>query len=201
MTASFRKTAIFVVLLCEFFASHKVVACDEWKLLEGADTATLSAFARLDSSPSGALALNRNGYVSIGQQRHTFDLLPLGVLQQQRLLVERAVRIIEFAYAHQKSDGTFEYSEGKNPAGAVQALAFFFSDFGHTLLLLDQSEWFQHSTETQTLRQKLADVREKLKRPLAWLISMKGVLEKDVKAANRVFAYSAAFILMGRACR
>ena len=115
MTTSPRKTAILAVLLCTFFTSHKVVACDEWKLLEGADTATLSAFARLESAPSGALALNRNGYVSIGQQRHTFDLLPLGILKQQSLLVECVVRIIEYAYAHQKPDGTFEYSEGRTP--------------------------------------------------------------------------------------
>ena len=57
MTTSPRKAAMLAVLLCTFFTSHKVVACDEWKLPEGADTATLSAFARLDSAPSGALAL------------------------------------------------------------------------------------------------------------------------------------------------
>jgi hypothetical protein len=199
MTAWFRKTAIIAVLVCELFGARDVVACNEWKLLERADTATLSAFAKLDSTPGGALALNRYGYVSVGQQRHTFDLLPQGVLKQQTALVERAVQIVEYAYSHQKPDGTFEYSEKKNPAGAVQSLAFFFGDFGHALLLLDRSEWFQHSPEMQPLRQKLAEVREKSKRSLTWLISMKGVLEKDVKAANRVFSYAAAYILMGRA--
>jgi len=174
-------------------------SCDEWKILSETDSGLLAAWGTVRSGPDGALGSNRERYVGVASQRYTFNLLPIAVPKGDVAEVGRALSFAEYAFAHQRSDGGFDYFANPNPRGAVPDAAFFLYDFGHTLLLLGHSAWFQQSAEASQLRQRLSTLRSKTERTLSWLVSQSHVLDADNKAMNRVLVYASAYTLLGQA--
>ena len=151
----------------------------------------------------GAIGHNRGGFKAAGFQRHTIERIMYGVLTGNPAEVEKGVRVMEYTFKNQQPDGDFPLVQvdpkyRNTPGARAQALAFFFYDLGHSLLLLEDSDWFREAPAAAGLRDRVAKVREQAKASLAWLVKHEDPLRKDTKAANRVFIYASAYLLMGR---
>lgn len=160
------------------------------------------------ASPEGATSRNRGGFIDVEYQRATDRAIPEAIVTQNAAPLATSFNIINYTFAHQRSDGGFE-NANKNlfvnvhgrptPWGEAAPVAFFLEDLGHTLLLLGESSWFQHSDATRGYRQQLADLRPKVERALNWLMGQQAALKTDVGATNRSFMYGDAYYFLGKA--
>ncbi|MBC5799366.1 MAG: hypothetical protein GIW94_05255 [Candidatus Eremiobacteraeota bacterium] len=156
----------------------------------------------------GAMESNKTGYINVLFQYHTFGLLPLALLHKNIRYTDAMLRTAEYAFRHQRPDGSFDYSESngtfttKNKAGPLSAASsatFFLSDLGHTLLLLPQDPWFARSPECAGFRARLEKIRSKVGISLQWLLTQRAILAMDRAASNRTIAHALAYYFPGRA--
>jgi hypothetical protein len=147
---------------------------------------------RASIAPDGSVGRNRQGWVAIGSQAYTQDWTSYAVTEHDASSVDGALRIAEYGFAHQENDGQFE---GHHTGDEC----LFVSDFGHTLLLLDGSEWFASDPATRPARSKLPELRRRESLALAFLVSRRTNIERDTNAANRIVRYADAFYLGGKA--
>jgi hypothetical protein len=181
---------------------------DEFAVMRRLKAIMLTIWPRgLLPDAQGALESNKSGYKNVLFQYHTFGLLPLALIGKNTKYVEAMLKVAEYAFAHQNSDGSFNYASGDGtlPSGsamtlsAASAATFFFSDLGHTLLLLPQDPWFTTSAVCAPYRARVAAIRSKVGVSLDWLMTQRSVLATDRAAANRTLAHALAFYLTGRA--
>ena len=199
------------------------VAALGWPLEAGAQPASPNELAVLKSirphllelwasgvSPTaeGATDANRQGFIQVGFQYHTFNLLPAALVNNDTHLVDEALRMAEYAFRHQHPDGSFDYGESNgttvtgtppNPEAAASTVTIFFTDFGHSMLFLKQSDWFQHSPDCAPFRARLDALRAPARTSLAWLLGQRSILATDRAAANRTFQHALAFYFVGKA--
>ncbi|MGB7537572.1 MAG: hypothetical protein WBM17_03455 [Anaerolineales bacterium] len=156
---------------------------------------------------TGAMGRNRKAYFSVVFQRGVTPTLIQGVLDRDSSLAGRGIRALEYAFGHQNPDGSFPFEPpaeytGKQPGPGdlASAAAFFFSELGRSLCLLESSDWFQTNPDAANLRVRLQAVRGKADLSLTWLMSQQEELEAfDGQTANRLFFDALAFYLTGRA--
>jgi hypothetical protein len=156
----------------------------------------------------GATEANTSGFIQIGFQYHTFTLLPAAVELKNTRYLDALLRIAEYAFAHQHSDGRFDYSESngtittgstQGPLGEASTATMFFYDFGHTLVLLPKNDWFRTAPECEPFRKRLDVLREKCRPSLDWLLRQRALLTTDSAAANRTLAHALSYYFLGRA--
>jgi hypothetical protein len=152
---------------------------------------------------NGALGLNRKGYVGVFNQRHASEFIIRGSSNQQSKDIENGIKTIEYAFSYQNPDGSFpDFQPKSTPRGVASSVAFFLQDLGHTLLLSQQSLWFQNSPANQIPRKRLQLIMSKAEISLSWLLqNQSNLYQSDRKAANRLFIDASAFYLMGKALR
>jgi hypothetical protein len=152
--------------------------------------------------------VNKSGYIQIAFQNQTFALLPYAVGLKSTRFLDALVRDAEYTFAHQHSDGRFDYSEsnGTVTTGSVQgplseasSATTFFSDFGHSLLVLAKDPWFRDSAECAPFRSRLALLRDKSDASLTWLLAQRDLLRTDNSASNRTITHALSYYFMGRA--
>lgn len=160
---------------------------------------TLALSIPLDKN--GAVGRNKKGYISVAFQRHSSELIAYGILTKNVKLIETGVKILEYAFAHQKPDGSFIDNSPKQSTGSrASAVAFFYNDLGHSLLLLKDSSWFQKSKETANLRVRLNKLLAPANTSLTWLMGQQKALKHyDRNTTNRKFFDVVACYLAGKA--
>jgi hypothetical protein len=211
------RAAMLLALIAAFgmsLAVHPARASDvpnvsEWTVLQRMSLDTLKAWAataRPDAN--GATSMNRTGYIQVGFQRDSVNAIPYSIRAKNVGSLGNSFRIIRYAFQHQRPDGGFEYSESNGQVSSgyqasrqaeASNAAYFLYDLGHTLLLLQQSDWFQHSAETATFRSQLQQVYPNARRALDWLVAQQDVLRGDTGGANRTLGYASAYYLTGKA--
>jgi len=154
----------------------------------------------LDPS-SGAIGHNRNKYISVGLQKYSSYLINEGIISKNIDQITTGIKTLEYAFIYQKPDGSFPdyYRVEQEPQYSPVSVAFFLHDLGHSLLLLQNSDWFQTSSETANLRRKLETIANLANISLTWLVDQQDILSQDKKATNRIFIYASAYYLTGKA--
>ncbi len=176
----------------------------EYEVIRSLDRAYLRTYAAAGQPDEyGAIGRNRKAFQGVFNQRHCIETIFHGTVLHDAKETAKGIRVMEYTFQHQQPDGNFEmHVDDPHYKGSVgeyaQSMAFFFYDLGHAILYLDENDWFQQSTETDALRERVAKVREQAKKSLEWLKTKAEVLRKDTKAANRVLIYGEAYYLMGR---
>jgi hypothetical protein len=150
---------------------------------------------------TGAVGLNKQGYISVGLQRHSSQQLAYGLLTKDASLIDTSIKVLEYGFARQQSDGSFQTTPLSLTTGvSAQDTAFFFYDVGHTLLLAKNSEWFQTAPETDSLRSRLQNLSNPISNSLNWLNQQSSILQsKDKSGTNRLFIDANAYYLVGKA--
>jgi len=156
----------------------------------------------------GATDKNKPGYLQVGFQYHTFNLVPYALVHRNAHFMDGACSIAEYAFAHQNSDGTFQYFESNgtessgqatNPEALPSSLTLFYYDLGHSLLVLGGDDWYTKSAECAPFRARFDRLRPKMLKSLDWLLSQRALLATDAAASNRTLAHGLAFYFMGKA--
>lgn len=155
------------------------------------------------NTKNGAVGFNDQGYKSVVFQRHSSEIVTYGILTKNVQLIDAAVQIIEYAFAHQQPDGSFLNNlHGESAASKASAVAFFYQDLGHSLLLCKNSNWFQRSKDTANVRVSLNRLIEPANTSLTWLMRQKAALwNNDRRTTNRVFFDAVAYYLVGKALK
>lgn len=156
----------------------------------------------------GATDKNLAGFLQVGFQYHTFSLVPYALVHRNAHFMDGACLVAEYAFAHQRADGSFPYSESNaaessgapiNPASPASTLTLFYYDLGHSLLVLAKDDWYLHSAECAPFRARIDALRPKIGRSLDWLLTQRSLLATDKAASNRTLAHGLAFYLVGQA--
>lgn len=174
----------------------------EWKIISSLDPDLLRFLARsIPLNKNGAVGRNKQGYISVAFQRHSSKLITYGILTRNVELIKSGIRVLEYGFAHQKPDGSFIDNSPRQSAGSrASAVAFFYHDLGHSLLLLKDSDWFQTSEETASLRVRLNKLMNPASTSLTWLMGQQKPLRHyDRNTTNRQFFNVVACYLTGKA--
>ncbi|MDX2231607.1 MAG: hypothetical protein NW220_18370 [Leptolyngbyaceae cyanobacterium bins.349] len=178
----------------------------EWEVVSAFDPLLLKRFAqRYIPNLLGAVGRNQEQYISVEFQRHAAQRIIYGLLTENPQLIEESMRSFEYAFSYQNQDGSFQlnYPNAKSlPKTSVIASATsgFLSDFGHSLLLLQQSSWFLQSLETQSLRTRLEKMLPAASLSLSWLTQHHPeLINYHAQTTNLLFMNANTFYLMGKA--
>jgi hypothetical protein len=178
----------------------------EWEVVSQLNPKLLQQLARSHTPDStGAIGRNQPSYQSVTFQRYTAQRVIYGLLTHNLNLIEQSILAMEYAFAHQSWDGSFavSYSNARRTAKTVAVasdVAGFYSDFGRSLLLLQQSDWFTHSQETGGLQTRLQRLIPLAKVSLAWLVNQANELKTYHQATtNLLFLDATAYYLTGQA--
>jgi hypothetical protein len=175
----------------------------ELQVLDAVSPTFLNAVSEeVRPTPDGAMGRNRGAWYNVLDQRDCFRAAAAGIRGKNAALISRAFSVATESFEHQTSGGDFAYNLQRvgQPQGAlVQAsqAAFFASDLAHTLLLLNESPWFQASGTTVGLRAQIPAFRQKLSLTLGYLMDHRSDLMQDNQAANRLMIYGEAYYLSG----
>ncbi len=144
----------------------------------------------------GAVGLNLGGWERVEYQRDTTLWAQYGIAAHNAGAVRTALRIADYAFAHQQADGGFSLGPGQsNAAGAA---SWFVNDFSHAAALLQQNGWFETSAATATLRANLSDDIRRLRAAVRYLVARSDELAADTAAANRILQYAVGYLLGGQ---
>ncbi len=189
-------------------ALAKAPQASEWQVVSAFDLNLLRLLAKAHRpDQDGAVGHNQQGYISVAFQRYSSEPIIYGVETKNVQLIETAVRAFEYAFAHQNPDGSFPYKpphavSTPTAADIASPVAGLYSDFGHSLLLLQDCEWFQKSEETANLRVRLNQLLKPATTSLIWLMGQQAALRQyDLKTTNLLFLDAAAYYLVGKALK
>lgn len=169
-------------------------------------------FARLAqaavTNPDGATGNNRSGFLQVGLQGNAIYVATNAMLSQNPSEVDRALKILEYGFAHEHPDGSFDYRTSNgvvnsgDPGGPINQAgntAFFLADVGRTLNLLRSSQWFLTSPSLANARGRVTRMYALSGPALNHLASVLPYLMADKGASNREFTYAVAFYTLGSA--
>jgi hypothetical protein len=204
--------SVFLADLSNSTLEDSAIACDRsasliadssiWQVIS-ANPSLMRYYSRSVSvdSNSGAVGLNQQGYISVGLQRHSSELIAYGILTKDTGLISTGIKVLEYSFMHQQPDGSFQTTPQSLTTGsAAQDGAFFYYDLGYSMLLLKDSQWFQTAPETSSLRSRVNKLSAPAKTSLTWLVGREPVLiEKDRSGTNRLLYDANAYYLVGKA--
>ncbi|WP_156815659.1 hypothetical protein [Pseudanabaena sp. PCC 6802] len=176
----------------------------EWDVLAAIDPGLLNFQVQLVDVDrrNGAINENRDIFISVGMQRHSSKPIAYGILTKNTGLIDTGIKILEYAFARQSADGSFPSFLPEGAEGIPRSVSFFFQDLGRSFLLAQNSSWFQSSSQTKGLRDRMNKLIPPATKSLHWLISQEGTLKKhDRSATNRLFFHALAYYLVGKATR
>ena len=204
LVAAARTATISLALALSFVANAapvraQPVAPSEIDILKGIPWKFLSDVAEtVIPTPDGANGFNRgHGWTNVTEQKVTDRLIDAAVVQRNPALVSKMLLVANYAFAHQASDGGFP-APRLTPVQEAASSAFFIRDIAHSMLLLQQSTWFQQSASTASLRTSVAGLEPKVQLGLTYLMNHQSELRSDTGGANRLVVYAGAFYLTGK---
>lgn len=176
------------------------------ELIQDLDPEFLSATIELPNE-KGALGRNKDAYFHARFQFNQTRLADYAVSTQNEAALDAFVQSMEFAFAHQLSNGDFEMvvpesvqsTSGTSPfdqSDQVSATSFYGYSLGMALVALENSTWFQ-SLESE-VRNKINALKPSIALLLNFLKSHQGILmEKDRHAPNRLLINACALYSLG----
>jgi len=142
---------------------------------------------------NGAAGRNTSGFSDVAAQRDALWVLRRGIIYQDEVMIDRAVKAMEYGFDHQNAQGYFENALGASPLLAVEADAFFMQAYARMYLLLQNSVQFSgYTARLDALRPQSANAMLWLKQNTAELYRQ----ERD--APNRLVFTGIAFLLNGQ---
>jgi hypothetical protein len=155
---------------------------------------------------NGAMGMNLldKGWYSLGEQG-PFEHLLHAAATQSAAEMATVLTALEYTYAHQNADGSWPSvaipGSPYPPGGEFVGQAFFYSDLGRSLGILQDSAWFQTSSATGALRARLNALRPGIASGLRWLgtsASHISIFAMGANDTNRGAAAAEAFLLVGQ---
>ncbi len=186
-------------------AQVQIPISTEWHILSKADLDFLSFYVKavVVDRQNGAIGRNQERFISVGFQRYASRFISYGILTKNVELVAIGIKIINFPLSQQQTDGSFtDNSPKSNGKSSASSVAFYLNDAGESLLLLQNSKWFQSSDVTKLQRSHLEAMRPRISKALTWLISQESALIKsdgNGRATNRLWKDANALYLAGKA--
>lgn len=186
-------------------AQWQIASSTQWHTPTKVDLDFLSFYVKavVVDRQNGAIGRNRERFISVGFQRYASRFINYGILTKNVELVAIGIKIINFPLPQQQADGSFtDNSPKSNGKSSASSVAFYLNDVGESLLLLQNSKWFQASDVTKLQRSQLEAMRPGLSKALTWLISQESALIKgdgNGRATNRLWKDANAFYLTGKA--
>lgn len=154
----------------------------------------------------GAIGYNQGEYHSVGEQRHIGPHVLRGLVERSTTELSSAVLAMEYSFAHQNPDGSFQVVEFANMPNGLPTfdpigVSFFYADLGRSLSLLREDSWFMTSVATSSLRQRVAALTPAIVRGLNWLMSPPAlsVLQRTGRSGTNRWTFGAnALALTGQ---
>lgn len=168
-------------------------------------TANLAGINQPDQQ--GALGRNKKTYIHVRFQMGVHHLANYALAAKTPDALEKFVRAIEYAFAHQTDQGDFEFvmpaslakQHALNEADRASATAFFLSSSVYGLYAIRTSTWAQQTPELRPLITRLTQIERKLPSSLAYLSRQRAILERaDQQAPNRLLINALAFVALGK---
>jgi hypothetical protein len=155
----------------------------------------------------GAMGRNRNGYFHVRLQAGMHHLADDAVAESRPEAAGQFFRAAEYSFRHQMADGDFSLvvpsglkGQGlPRQADRASGVAFFASSLGAGIQALETSDWFTRSAECESLRQRLAALKPKVRKTLDYLLEHQELLQAaDRRAPNRLLFDALAFHTLGK---
>ena len=151
------------------------------------------------------MSRNRDGYFHVRFQMGISLQADLAVYNENTQALEYAIKLIEYAFQHQTSNGDFLFvvppdlsGETPNEADLASGVSFFLSSLGLALNTLDQSNWY-NSQSMSGYKNRIEILRPNIESAALWLLTKDQILEMaDENAPNRLLFNALAFYSLGR---
>ena len=149
------------------------------------------------SSPAvasdGSIGDNTGHYENVSIQRGAIWTTLLGVEQNNSGDIAAAISAMNYAFNHQRSDGSFSNADATTSAANDEDDAFFLQSFARIFLGVQSSPlWSTYGSQLTALLPKFASA-------MAWLTTQAPALSvADAQASNRLFFDAIAFELGGQ---
>lgn len=155
----------------------------------------------------GALSRNIPDYFHVRFQLDIAFNAVYAVYHEDEEALKKVAQSIQYSFDHQTAAGDFEFvlpanlQHLGNPSAAdlASGVAFFGSSLGFTLSLLEQSDWYNDLTGTQTGKQIIQNLEPEIQLLLNWLKQQVNVLKQvDADATNRLLWNARCFLGLGK---
>lgn len=181
----------------------------EAQALVSFDRSALAALAAANAPDSaGALSRNRDGYFSVRFQTGLSAATSFGIVAGDVSALDASVRALRYAFGYQDADGGFavvappSLAASQPPASAgdiASAHAFFLSEVGRGLRLLDESSVWRDASSLGAARDSVQALRPQVARALDWMLAREDLLRAyDAAAPNRLLFDAQALATVGR---
>jgi hypothetical protein len=157
------------------------------------------------SDANGALGRNRDGYFHVRFQMDIGFLASYTVKFNSDEALEDFILATEYSFDKQRTEGDFElvipadlqYLGQPSAADLASGTSFFLSALGSSLVLLNQSTWFNNRPDDK-LKARLNSLKPRYELAIGYLKTQKEVLKQyDDNAPNRLLFDALAFYGMG----
>ena len=171
----------------------------EFEIIESDSTNYLLAVAIKPEfvNYEGAAIRNQDKFLEISAQRVSVRIIMRGIAESDSAFIEKGVKAIEYGFAHQNEDGSFQYDSSVIELGAIEADlleagSFFMQAVARSYLLISDSDF------SEEFLPRLDLLKPKMRLTIEWLKNNKTMLyEKAKNAPNRLLFDALAFKLSG----
>ncbi len=146
----------------------------------------------------GAAPRNQEKYLEISAQRISARMIMKGIAENNKEIIEKGIKAIEYGFEKQNEDGSFDYADEVIEMGAIEADffeagAFFMQSVGQSYFLIKESEYSAEFLPRFEL------LKTKMRKTMDWLYFGKEILFKKAEnAPNRLMFDGLAFKLNGK---
>lgn len=173
------------------------------------DVSALQALAAVNTpDASGALSRNKTAYFSVRFQTGLAATVGYGVVARDAGAIAAGVSALRYAYSVQESDGGFPVVPPPDLAASLpppsdgdiaSGHAFFLSEVGRMLRLLEESSTWRDDPSLAAERQVVDSLRPRIALSLDWLLAREMMLRSyDAAAPNRLLFDAQALAATGR---
>lgn len=135
---------------------------------------------------NGAIGPNKQGYIHARPQVTMTYLVEYAIRHEDESVLEDFITSLSYTFSHQTSAGDFEFvapadapTNQPPPAGRLaHETAIFGYGLGMSLMLLDQSEWYQQLPADHSAKQELTDLEGEMDLLLTFLETNVEVLQQ-----------------------
>ncbi len=189
--------------------SRSPLALTDAEALATFDVTALQGLAATNKpDASGALSRNKPAYFSVRFQIGLSAPVSYGIVAADASALAEGVAALWYAYGYQQADGGFpvvpppSLAAGFPPPSAgdiASGHAFFLSEVGRMLLLLDASATWRNASSLAAARMVVDSLRPAIARSLDWMLAREAVLlTSDAAAPNRLLFDAQALATVGR---
>jgi len=128
----------------------------------------------------GAAPRNQEKYLEISAQRISARMIMKGIAENNKEIIEKGIKAIEYGFEKQNEDGSFDYADEVIEMGAIEADffeagAFFMQSVGQSYFLIKESEYSAEFLPRFEL------LKTKMRKTMDWLYFGKEILFKKAE--------------------